>query len=83
MSLLLGSVDLWLDVLELVNIMPVGIVHIEEGSMDDRAESDPLGAVFASLTSGMSEEQIVMLRRLVAAHITFLAGLLRSVSADG
>jgi hypothetical protein len=44
---------------------------------------DPMGAVFAALTVGMTEEQVVMLRRLVAAHITFLAGLLRAVDSEG
>jgi hypothetical protein len=50
---------------------------LKEGEMDE----DPMASVFSALTAGLSEEQVTMLRRLVTAHMTFLAGLLHA-SAD-
>lgn len=45
-------------------------------------DEDPMASVFGALTAGLNDDQVVMLRRLVTAHMTFLAGLLQAADSN-
>jgi hypothetical protein len=72
-----GSADLWLVLATAVHMLP-GITPKKEGDMDE----DPMASVFGAITAGMNEDQVMMLRRLVTAHMTFLAGLLQAADTN-
>lgn len=75
---LTGSADLWLALWTGAHIVlggPTAPTTPEEGTME---EGDPMAGVFAALTAGLTDEQILLLRRLVTAHMSFLAGLIQA-----